>query len=915
MIRWTLEGLVRNELGAAIAGAKIHAQEFASYPLMTHDWTKHPEPLTAGPDGQFHVEVNERKNLVIIGDGYAPLGFVPTGASRHEFVLDRGREIHGRILTPSGEPAENAVVRPISWAVPVEGVQPGRELFGHPAQSHWGVRFPEFGKALAVRTDENGEFRLKHMPNQALTVSVQLDDTLESLVHIQGDDDPVPDAPDGPERLENGFEFQLLPCAFIMLKATGPDGRPERILRLGMQPAPVHFRTDGLRRYEEFASDQVRARLLPSDAATLVWVEPADGERLLGMRLELPPIAAGETIEREVRFPAGIRIEGRVVDDATGDPLNRVRMEWRSTDELRQHAADGSFPRLWSFTDEDGKFALAVPDADGLLGVVGPVKDHSALSGWDFPPALANLSETAREFYLRRLERGKIRDDTEFEFRLPADYTLDVAVNFPDGSPAAGAIVAGQGPGRRGSGTLEADAGGRVSIPGWYGEVSSLESAIDEARLAKEPSGGDGPVLLFGPAPDRQLRVVAFAPDGFMQGWAEVPLPDLNSPSKSIPITIVLQPGGDVVGRIVDEAGDGIAGLKLGCTVRVNGFGGPGQEWMTETRDDGWFRMRGLPPRARSSWGVDRTRVKTALFEGKIEIDTTPLESGQVLAVQPVVCADFLCLLGELPELSIDGLDDEAALRALLNYIAGQFSRIPPRMTPQDQTENSLWKVRSSADPVPAFKSRVVAKVQPLLEQLIDRQPGTDFELRALVAVNDAARDRGNSWDQPRLRQLVVRRLMANQLDNPSARELIARVVMTDDTPFSSIENLRLLVEKSPFDDTRAIACARLVWQFWNDARQSSREIDPREPFELNLRELEQFAELAATIPPPEAASKDFERIKSQYLMVFSSARSRQLLDRSADGPSETRIDKSRIEKLNRLLESLEPPLREVYRW
>jgi hypothetical protein len=224
----------------------------------------------------------------------------------------------------------------------------------------------------------------------------------------------------------------------------------------------------------------------------------------------------------------------------------------------------------------------------------------------------------------------------------------------------------------------------------------------------------------------------------------------------------------------------------------------------------------------------------------------TGLKNGEILRTEPIVCVDFSSLLGELPEIEIGGLDKEAAFEVLRSFVKDANARIPDKFTVrnfQDPDYRKFFSRRSSGDPLPSYRKRIVDKAIPVIEEIAERDPGSDFELEVLEYATSTI---GNGMmSSHTINQLCRKRLFENQIDNPAAQKLLIRLTSSAHS-MPAGKHWRDLFEATKFEETKLVASYRLVVSYLQQAISScSTRIDEKQ-FEESVRDLEQFAIIAS---------------------------------------------------------------------
>ena len=253
--------------------------------------------------------------------------------------------------------------------------------------------------------------------------------------------------------------------------------------------------------------------------------------------------------------------------------------------------------------------------------------------------------------------------------------------------------------------------------------------------------------------------------------------------------------------------------------------------------------MQGLPPGVTLRWSLDRARVKKSK---NIVIAGAELEQGKTLTIEPILCSDYSMLAGELPDIEIGGLSNEAALQVLMTFMKDSYDRIPNENA---EGKDGVRKYSSwgSSDPVPQFKDRVAGKAIPIIEELADRDPGSEFELKLLVSAgtilfyDPGFRDNFGT-KATNFRSYCQRRLLKNHVGNDDAQELL---IDTAGKMFAHKDNnrhLRELYEASPFKKTKVNVAARMLGNLTFSLQNSSKESAAQSDFEKQFAEFDKMA-------------------------------------------------------------------------
>ena len=160
----------------------------------------------------------------------------------------------------------------------------------------------------------------------------------------------------------------------------------------------------------------------------------------------------------------------------------------------------------------------------------------------------------------------------------------------------------------------------------------------------------------------------------------------------------------------------------------------------------------------------------------------------------------------ELPELALQDLSDEEAARAMKSYIKECFSRIP-------KVPREYARLGSSGDPIPVFMDKVISKTQPMILEIIDRNPGNLFELKFLADMESHLL-RHNSGPLlgiggRRFKAFVFNRLLEKHADNKAAQEPLVTSIMNG--YMNQETQWEKLYDASPFPGTKRLAAMHIA--------------------------------------------------------------------------------------------------------
>jgi len=825
---WKLTGTVTATNSRPLSGVKVYLTSSVYYNPMSPDrQSQFNNPVTTDFSGKFEIDVKEGHLLTFVTNGFAPLAVHVPDGSALDVEMETGRTITGTVTTPAGEPMAGSIVTPVRWYVaPPKSSKPKSptlSTFEHRARVQHSVwaGLPENGKQWAAITDSNGNFSISNVPSDIrVGLSIKSEGWKEEIVFVRPQDDVGPPTVNQ-ILLENGFQYSVEPCSLLKIIATDESGTPAKISKVAAHANYGSSNDFILLRTEHFNSSEVSFNQKAQPRGSKVYVEPENRRQLLSVRLDLKPNDDIEIIEKEISFETGSPIQGRVVNEATGEPIEGVRINWIPKEPPKETSDPTPVPTWDITTDRDGNFSFAVPDVDATVAISGDIPGYCSMPNVLGLRKSVDAISPVFERLTKELEQGKIKSMQPIEFRLNPSYGVDIKVLDESGRPASNAVLTwsrqtnltisqpkssgrfstsgfGYSHGTE-SFTANSDQQGRVQIDDFYKDEFFLE--IGKAKSNDESISRLRHIPSFYP-----ISIQAFSIDGFKQGQAIVPLPGDELEGNLIPLTISLLPGANILGQVVDDNENGIADLTISAR---SGDHSSGQLWTTKTREDGWFKMQGIPPGAALKWSLDQTRVKAS----KLEIAKEDLIQGQTTTIEPIVATDYSMLAVELPEIEIGGLSNDAALEVLVAYIKDYHALIPEM---DHQNENRKFVSRSSSDPVPSFNSRVAYKVIPSIKKLAEREPGSDFELRVLVGCGellfyDPWNTRMIGTSATNFRNYCHPRLLKHHADKKEAQLLL--VDLADKTSLFGNDNKawKKLLDASPFEETKAIAAIKIA--------------------------------------------------------------------------------------------------------
>ena len=580
-----VRGQVLGPEGHPVSGAKVYLASSG-----TEEQTV-PEKATSGPDGRFRFTVSSSTldksaaprsgaQVMAVAEGYG-CDWVKVGAADEDLILRlvKDEPINGRILDPDGKPVVGAKVT-------VKGVSAAndenlgaylteaRQGYGYAFAKYWEGPLP--GRPAAFTTDADGRFRLTGAGRERL-VHFRVEGPAIAYSYLG----PVMTRPvativDPKGRHIYGASFDYVAFASRPIRGVVRDkesGKPLAGVSIGhYHNNPPKTVTDKEGRYELLGLAKARQYMLD--------VRPADG-LYFHRRVRLPDAPGLDALTADIELTRGLTVRGRVTDKATGKPIAGARIEYHPLggNTYANQLDNVSKPCAETTTGPDGRYLITVLPGPGAIGVISPRQDA-------YMPAWVSLPERQHFFKTPLVDDngedfltvaggansfGAIGQNSyhalvliepgEKEERLVKDAALERPqerkgrVVGPDGQSLTGVTVIGLSPYFPGDSTAE--------------------------RLA-----GDE-FIIRGVNPRAQRRLVFCHKDKKLGFY----LKDLRAEAPGR-VTVRLQPCGSISGRVVDQDGRPVTGMRLhvpGMALHSTGDG----QWVTTDRE-GRFRAEGL---------------------------------------------------------------------------------------------------------------------------------------------------------------------------------------------------------------------------------------------------------------------------------------------------------------------------------
>src|SRR5262249_35116500 len=308
--------------------------------------------------------------------------------------------------------------------------------------------------------------------------------------------------------------------------------------KLANNPVP------GLNMLQTTTDAEGRYRLtgMPKGAGNTIRLVPPADQPYLSVHADGPDNPGLGPVTVDFELKRGIWIEGKVTDKVTGKPV-RGSVDYFALDtnpNVRDHPGfDGTIPPFWGIpTKEDGSFRVVGLPGPGLIAVF--YTGHHLLAperADEFGTKEAGLYTSPRQLgrlinytALARIDPARGVESVRRDVTLDPGWTFTGTVLGPDDKPLAGARAFG------------------LHSRGW---------SRDPLRTAEFT------VLAFNP---RRPRDVFFQHlEKGLVGVAQPPKEDGGS------VTVRLEPGAAVTGRLVDADGKPRAGIEVAVWVMYKG--------------------------------------------------------------------------------------------------------------------------------------------------------------------------------------------------------------------------------------------------------------------------------------------------------------------------------------------------------
>jgi RNA polymerase sigma factor (sigma-70 family) len=597
-----VRGQVLNPEGKPVAGARLYLAR-----------TTPPAPsqqAISGPDGRFRFAVPRAERdksaaekspsqVMAIAKDHG-CDWLPVGSGKAELTLRLVKDvpIRGCILDPDGKPVVGAKLRVTGLSAPrgddldsyLQAVR--KEDYRYAFARDWSGPLP--AQPAVLSTGADGRFSLAgigreriirlHLEGPAIaTADLEVMTRVAKTVEVAG-------------RRLHGASFDYVAVASRPIRGVVRDKDTRKPLAgvsvgLAGQGRGLFFTprwmtvTDKEGRYELLG--------LAKAADYHLAVKPPVGQLYFERRARFRDTRGLAPLTADIDMVQGLTVRGKVTDKATGKPIARAHIEYLPVSpnpHVNTMVAGMWSPRSEATTGADGSYALTALPGPGILGVTGPNQD-------EYVPGHATP--------------GEFKDVFKVPVRLLATAIGDNAIGRPISGHVYNAMVL-LNPGAKDKALVEdvalerpLERKGRVVGPDGKPlsgvTVTGLSQLFDVTTL----KGAEFTVRRIHPrAPGG--RPLIFYHKGKNLGFLMKELPAV----KADPFTVQLQPCGSVSGRIVDQDGEPVAG------VRCRGGGGTPTARSLELTTDkkGHFRVEGLVPGV--EYWIMRPKVVATLLVG-----------------------------------------------------------------------------------------------------------------------------------------------------------------------------------------------------------------------------------------------------------------------------------------------------------
>jgi RNA polymerase sigma factor (sigma-70 family) len=614
-VKLSASGTVTDQAGQPIAGARVILREWSVYRVreMPREETKkfirgdelHDTLMETTTDdaGRFrfdNVTAPAFPHIPEAGQGVYPWDIVALAQGhglawvqltpqhqRAPITLKLGPEkmIRGRVIEPGGKPVAGAKIS-------IHGIDPLGRPVGNGLQTENRLNLIWSAFPLGTTTDADGRFTVARIPPDQVATLVVTESRHERLaVFVATTEKPQPENvatyyPYGQPRevRDPVYTGELLLTAKlanhvlkgrVIIEADGKPAAGAYVLYHGSS-----FKTDenGRFRIDGLVAGKIELQASHENSSTAPLVA----------QIEIPETPT--EIERAIALPPGLVITGRVVDEATGQPVAKAQVDFTPAPDPNQSL---SLFALWKDTGIDGKFRLVLPPGRGTIFL------RTIPNQFTQPERKFTGQPTDPRF--NREVSGTAGQTVDVgDFKLSAGRTVVLRVVDPDGQPVPDAEIFVRDPTRMfdKTGPAHSDAQGQSTLGGLASEASTVVDII---------------------AAKRSLGATVEIPDPASAG------------ANNREIEARLQPLLSLTGRVLDDAGKPIAGpivylyrnvIYPGQSARS--FGLP-VGTLNDIKGDGMFTFRNLIPGA-----TYNTQVQAGGYPNATSAEVTPKPGGPV---------------------------------------------------------------------------------------------------------------------------------------------------------------------------------------------------------------------------------------------------------------------------------------------
>jgi RNA polymerase sigma factor (sigma-70 family) len=647
-------GRVLGPDGQPVAGARLYWPRLPTEPPRSEEDVEFPERSATGVDGRFRFELlrseirpewEEKVPLLAAADGFGVGGVkLPAAGASTDLTLRlvKDHPVRGRVVTTEGKPLAGLQVK-VAVVFPRSPSDLGDFLTGwkqewqlaHPRWMQEALYLPGRKGWLTTETDKDGRFEIRGVGADRVAVLLVKGPAVSQgmlyVVNREGFDaapynraarerDTAQGRMPGNVPVLYPPTFEYVTAATRRIEGTVHEagtGKPVAGISISVGTGynnGVNAVTDAQGRYALVG--------LPKMKEYRLIAEPRANDPWLRRVVALADTEGFQPIRLDFELTRGIVITGRVIDRATGKGVrggvryvpvagNKYFGTKTGYDAFR-------YERLTTPTDAQGRFRLAVIPGTGVL-VVQAFGSLPQVGGQSVNPYKQATVDPADRPRLQPVERGGSRyftaADNSVEFLsnqnavkvldlaedagpvavdlyVDTGRTLTVRVEDPDGQPLAGATVSGM------------TATWPIAFP--LQKASCTVYALD---------------------PPNPRRLAFFHPGRNLGGTVTV-RGDENEP----PVAR-LTPAGEVTGRVLDAAGQPVAGAMVMLSLPDDAM----QELYrlvaqrqepVRTGTDGRFRVHGVI--ANMKFGLNFQKERAYLV-GEPRIGQKQVAPGQLL--------------------------------------------------------------------------------------------------------------------------------------------------------------------------------------------------------------------------------------------------------------------------------------------